>query len=153
MAYIGAIGQNIERLVSVEIAAVAEAEERLSSIRNNQEKVGTVIHELEVQLHHIERIQGFIDTKIVRIMRELNTIQGHINAYHKQLSGLHKDLKLRQRTGDNTIGAQIHRYAEIIRSLDAVVIRIKSIKKNIVSSVKRDMSTLRYIAQEAERGL
>lgn len=145
------IGQNVERLVSAEIANVGEAEEKLQSFRGRPEHIGKQIELLAVQLHHIERVASFIDTKILRIVAELNQLQGHLTAHHKQLSVHYKQLKFQQRTGENPNAApQMQHYGAQIRTIEAHIAHIKTIKRNIINGIKRDMSTMRYIALKAE---
>lgn len=145
------IGQNVERLVSAEIANVGEAEEKLQSIRGKPDQIGKQIELLAVQLHHLERLESFIDTKMLRIVSELNQLQGHLTAHHKQLSASYKQLKIQQRIGENpTAAPQMHHYGAQIRTLEAHIAHVKTIKRNIVNGIKRDMSTMRYIALKAE---
>lgn len=145
------VGQDIERLVSVEIAEVGKAEEELRRIRGKPQEIRRHIELLALELHHIKRLQSFIDTKMFRIITELSQIEGHLTAHHKQLHEGYKQLKLQQRTGENKFGEpQLQQYATIIRQIEELKKQIKTIKNSFINDIKRDMSTMRYIAQKAE---
>lgn len=145
------VGQNIERLVSVEIAEVGRVEEELQRIRGRPQEIRRYIELLALQLHHIKRLESFIDTKMLRIITELNQIEGHLTAHHKQLHVGYKQLKLQQRIGENKlVEPQMQQYSAIIRQIEELKKNIKTIKNSVISDIKRDMSTMRYIAQKAE---
>lgn len=151
------LGKNVAQLISAEAARLGESEERVQALRGDPDKVEYLIHGLEEQLHFLARMEAYMNGKTLTIIGELNKIQGLLTAKEVNLQTAHKHFKIEDRTTSDVeahkkLEAEMKKTGEMIRRLDAIITEIKAVERRIVSDAQRDMSTLRMIATEAERG-
>lgn len=151
------LGKNVAQLISAEAARLGESEERVAQFRGNPDHVEQLLHGLEEQLHFVARIETYMNGKTLQIIGELNKLQGILTAREVNLQTAHKNFKMQDRvTSDpdahKKLEAEMSKTGEMIRKLDAIIKEIKAVEKRIVGDAQRDMSTLRMIATEAERG-
>lgn len=157
------LGKNVASLISVEAARLGEAEEKIHALRGRnldgveQNTAEELIHALEEQLHFLARMEAYLNGKTLNIIGELNRLQGILTAKEVNLQTAHKNFKIQDRTTSDAeahkkLEAEMKRTGEMIRKLDTIITEIKAVEKRIVSDAQRDMSTLRMIATEAERG-
>ncbi|MBI5001826.1 hypothetical protein HZC31_00410 [Candidatus Woesearchaeota archaeon] len=152
------LGKNVASLISAEAARLGESEEKLQALRGDSERVEHLIHGLEEQLHFLARMEAYMNGKTLNIIGELNRIQGLLTAKEVNLQTAHKNFKMQDRTTSDAeahkkMEAEMRKTGEMIRRLDAIITEIKAVEKRIVNDAQRDMSTLRMIATEAERGV
>ena len=151
------LGKNVASLISAEAARLGESEEKLQALRGDSERVEHLIHGLEEQLHFLARMEAYMNGKTLNIIGELNKIQGLLTAKEVNLQTAHKNFKMQDRTTSDAeahikLEAEMRKTGEMIRRLDTIIAQIKEVEKRIVNDAQRDMSTLRMIATEAERG-
>lgn len=152
------LGGDTPRLISVEAAHLGELDEKLSTTRKKTDldAVRDHIALLANQLHHIARIESFLNGKTLQIIEELHKLQGHLTAKEKNLQNAHHQMKIQNKTTSDPhahkeLEAQLRQVGEVIRYIEGLIANIETVERNVVSGVRRDMSTLRLIGQRAEQ--
>jgi len=103
---------------------------------------------IEKELKYLERIESFLNGKTLFLVEDLRAMQGKITAKKVALHNMYKQLKVERREEEKQkeLGVQI-------RELDKQIEETQKLEAKIVSSSRRDISTLRLIMQRAGRRL
>lgn len=151
-------GEVVEKLISQNAQGLGKIDEALKSLQRNPEAAEREIHLLREQLLYLARIESLLNGKTLHIIQRLHELQGLLTAREVNLGTAYKQMKFTERTSSDQqqlkgIEEQKRKTGELIRHLEALIHEIKEIEQEIVSGTRRDLSTNRYIAEEAGRGL
>ena len=150
-----ALGPNAARLISVEAGRLGDADEKLAVTRRHFQRISETITLLAEQLHYLAKMGTYVNGKTLQIVSEFHKIQGSLTAKKVNLHTAYKHLKIQDRTTNDkqlqkVTEQEMRQLGETIRQIDALIQGIQVTEKNLVSDIKQDISTLRYIAQRAE---
>ena len=107
------------------------------------------------ELHYLARIESYINGKVMKIVRELNILQGRLTAKRVNLHTAYRNFKIQQRTAtqkqsQQEMKATMLQVGQEIQHIDAAIKIIIELKKRITNEARQDISTLSIIGKQAE---